>query len=329
MAVVEINTDSSVMENRVPKFSVIVPAYNAEKYLERCLNSLAIQTFNNFEIIFINDGSIDKTIELVQRFKGLHPKIPIHIFSQNNRGVSSARNTGVSKAVGEWVLFLDADDELPNNALETYSKFITPNLDMLIGGYVVSNINREITYSIPERVEMQLDREAAIKLMYTPVFYRYLGYIASKCYRLSNIKKWKLAFNPNIYFNEDRLFTTRYLCKSDKVLFFTSPVYNYFEHAESAMASLQEQFNPKFITDLKGFVEMKKSIRKSKGSKELLKLADQGILSSYQRIKGQLNSYHKNTIYCLLYLQALLLNGLGLCKYVQFLSGVLFAKVSK
>lgn len=310
-----------------PKVSVIVPAYNAEKYLERCLNSIAIQTMPDFECIIVNDGSTDKTREIADYHA--NSDLRIRTFHQDNGGVSSARNYGLSRAIGEWIIFLDADDELPNDALETYSKFFSPDYDMLIGGYVVSNTRGEITYSVADRLEMQLDRNSAIKLMYEPLIYRYLGYIAGKCYRRSNIKKWELSFCTDIYFNEDRLFTTQYLCNSKKIFFFTKPVYNYYEHSESAMASLQKQFNPKFITDLKAFVEMKKTIGLSNCSKESLALANQGILRSYRTIKTQMHSFEINSLGLFFQLQKLLFKGLGLCRYFKFLMEVIFTKLGR
>lgn len=316
------------MGNTGPKVSVIVPAYNAENFVERCLKSLFFQTFQDFEIILINDGSTDKTLYIAQQFKNQHT-IPFYIYSQNNKGVSSARNFGLSKATGEWIVFLDADDVLPNDALEEFSKHCADDVDMIIGGYEVRNSGGETTYCIPERTKMKLCRNSAIKLMYEPLFYRYLGYIAGKCYRRSNIIKWGLLFCTNIFFNEDRLFTTQYLCNCQNILFFTKPVYFYYEHPASVMSSFQEQFNPKFMTDLKGFVEMKKSIQRANESAELLALADQGILWSYKRIKEQLNIFHENNTKRIIYLHKLLISGFGFCKYVQFMARVFLYKTTR
>lgn len=315
------------MENAVPKVSIIVPAYNAEKYLERCLDSVAAQTMPDFECIIVDDGSTDKTREIADYHA--NSDLRIRTFHQDNGGVSSARNYGLSKAIGEWIIFLDADDELPNIALEEFSKYWTDNIDLVIGGYEVRNVVGETIYSISERTEIVLNRDSALKLMYEPLFYRYLGYLHGKCFRRSSIVNWKVMFNARIFFNEDRLFTTQYLCKSKKVVFFTKPVYNYYEHSESAMASLQKQFNPKFITDLKAFVEMKKTIGLSNCSKECLALANQGILISYRTIKTQMHSFEINSLGLFFQLQKLLFKGLGLCRYFKFLMEVIFTKLGR
>ena len=98
-------------------FSIIIPAYNAEKYIELCLDSISKQSFNDYELIIINDGSTDHTFNICNRF-ALNKK-QIHLINKENAGVSVARNVGLQQAEGEYVLFVDADDILYPNALST------------------------------------------------------------------------------------------------------------------------------------------------------------------------------------------------------------------
>jgi len=90
----------------MPKISVIIPAYNAEKTIRETIESVCKQTFSDFELIIINDGSKDKTLEIAQSIKDKR----IKVFCYENRGLSTARNRGISKANGEYIAFLDADD---------------------------------------------------------------------------------------------------------------------------------------------------------------------------------------------------------------------------
>ncbi|MGP1625027.1 glycosyltransferase family 2 protein [Prevotella koreensis] len=99
-----------------PKISVIIPLYNKEKIVERSVNSVLSQSFKNFELIIVDDGSTDNSFEIVNNIKDDR----IRLMRQENGGPSKARNTGAKRACGEWIVFLDADDELLPSALEVF-----------------------------------------------------------------------------------------------------------------------------------------------------------------------------------------------------------------
>lgn len=107
-------------------FSVIIPLYNKESQIKKTLESVLNQTFKDFEIVIVNDGSIDKSIEVVESFDDNR----IRIINQNNSGVSQARNRGIIEANRKWIAFLDADDLWKPNKLEKYSKIINDNIDL-------------------------------------------------------------------------------------------------------------------------------------------------------------------------------------------------------
>lgn len=100
------------------KISVIVPVFNAEKYLKMCLNSLVSQTLKNIEIICIDDGSTDNSLAILDKFKSKDDRIKI--IKQKNYGVSMARNNGISEAQGEYIGFVDADDWVDKDFLKNY-----------------------------------------------------------------------------------------------------------------------------------------------------------------------------------------------------------------
>ena len=100
----------------MPKVSIVVPVYNAEPYLDNCIQSLVNQTVSDFEIILVNDGSKDRSKDIIDSWKKKDCRIIC--VNQENQGVTKARKNGVNAASGEWVTFVDADDELPSNALE-------------------------------------------------------------------------------------------------------------------------------------------------------------------------------------------------------------------
>ena len=97
------------------KVSVIVPVYNAEKYLEKCVNSIVNQTYKNLEIILINDGSKDNSLALCKKFNA---DARVVVIDQENRGAAGARNSGISVATGDYISFVDADDWVENSFIE-------------------------------------------------------------------------------------------------------------------------------------------------------------------------------------------------------------------
>ncbi len=126
------------MENRF-LVSIIMPAYNAEKYIAEAIESVIDQTYKNWELIIINDGSIDKTEEII---KSYDDKRVIYL-KQNNKGVSSARNRGLELAKGEYITFLDADDMLPSKSLKKRVAYMknNPTVDLVDGKIVLKDEN--------------------------------------------------------------------------------------------------------------------------------------------------------------------------------------------
>lgn len=115
-----------------PCFSVIIPAYCMERYLDRCLESLMTQTFSDFEIVLIDDGSTDSTPEICEDWA--RKDCRIQAFHTENRGLSAARNEGFRLSCGEWVIFVDADDELEPEALDSFSK-VLEGVDLVAFGW--------------------------------------------------------------------------------------------------------------------------------------------------------------------------------------------------
>ena len=110
------------------KFSIIVPVYNVEKYLKRCLESIVKQTYNNYEVIVVCDKSSDNSEIIADKFINKYKWTKIY---EENTGLSKARNLGLAKARGEYILFLDGDDYFENNLLETLNNNLSESPDIL------------------------------------------------------------------------------------------------------------------------------------------------------------------------------------------------------
>lgn len=106
------------------KFSIIVPVYNVENYIEKCLESIMKQTYKDYEVIVVNDGTKDNSMDIVKKY-------PVKIIEQENQGLSVARNTGVKHAKGEYIIFLDSDDYIEENLLEEISKSLNNKPDVV------------------------------------------------------------------------------------------------------------------------------------------------------------------------------------------------------
>lgn len=271
-----------------PEISIILPAYNCEKYVDACIASILYESFSDFEIIAVDDGSIDSTLSILNEWAQKDGRVKV--FHKGNGGVSSARNYGLSKASGEYICFVDSDDELPEGALEKLMARTAPGIDFVMGGYEMFDESGVLTYSIEERVESTLSREDAVKQMYKPDYYIYWGFICSKLYKRSIIEKNNLRFDEDIKFNEDRLFTIRYLASQlGNALMFTEPVYKYILRGTSVMSSITNaKFNPLVETEFTASVRMKNIIKKTFRSPELTDFAYKGILTSYSTIHDRM-----------------------------------------
>lgn len=126
----------------MPKISVIIPVYNTEKYLEKCLNSILKQIMQDFEIIVVNDGSTDDSAKILRQFELQYPD-KIKYFEKQNGGVSDARNFGVKKAIGEYLCFVDSDDYIDENLFENLEKYINQNAEIIKYKCIKVNENYE------------------------------------------------------------------------------------------------------------------------------------------------------------------------------------------
>lgn len=199
------------------KISIVIPAYNAEKTIERCINSVFRQTYSDIELIVINDGSNDKTDELIQKL--VVNRQGCAYVSQVNRGVSMARNIGIESATGEYILFLDSDDYIPDEFCERLHnlliRFGEKSLCMSCmhwvdeAGHELKRncYSKEEDISIIERKNiLELDK---FGLLNAPV---------NKLYSLGIIRKYGVRFDANLTIAEDLLFNIKYIekMKSDE-----------------------------------------------------------------------------------------------------------------
>ena len=273
-----------------PQLSIIVPVYNVEKYLARCIDSILNQSFTDFELLLIDDGSKDNSGSICDAYAEKDSRI--RVFHKENGGVSSARNVGLDNAKGEWIYFVDSDDELISGALESVSQSFDKTVDAILTGYVECDENGFTTYSSKLESEDSLSIDRAVAALYDSSFLgmKYLGYPWTWVVRNTIIQKLRLRFDESISVKEDTLFVAEYLCSCQNgVGFVSQPVYKYYQRVNSVMGSLVNSYNPKYLTSFDAVVKMHQVIRRRfPDDIELMKSAKTAILNRIYMIKGNM-----------------------------------------
>lgn len=210
-----------------PVVSIITPVYNAEKYLETCLKSILSQSFKEFEVILINDGSKDKSKEICNIYAQSDKRIKV--FHIKNSGAGKARNKGLDLAKGKYIFFVDADDWLEDNALESHLKYIT-KYDMVIGCsnncYFDSDkfIYSKVEYYYPASI---FDTKEKVRNMYVDIAVNSVSHAPhNKMYKKEIIDKYSIRF-PDYKKYEDLTFNNEYIDKINSLVILEKNVYNY------------------------------------------------------------------------------------------------------
>ncbi len=213
------------------KISVIVPVYNVEKYLPRCLDSLINQKFDDFEILLINDGSTDNSLEICQRYQQIAFNL-IKVYSKDNGGLSDARNYGLDKCDSDYVAFVDSDDWVDLDMLNhMYTCAITTNADMVVcdmeyhfeEGIIKSSSGGEFdVVKVEDSLDMMMINNSACNKLYR--------------YRLFD----NIRF-PKGFWYEDMATVPILILKSCLIAKVNEPLYKYYQRKGSIMHSVNEK----------------------------------------------------------------------------------------
>lgn len=201
-----------------PKISVIVPVYNEENYLDKCIQSILNQSFTDFELLLINDGSSDSSATICDGYTVKDNRV--RVFHKENGGVSLARNLGLEHATGEWITFVDGDDYISEkyfNPILDYNNqdFILLSREKFRNGQTTSSVNFE-----PQRMNF----ESFIKKY---KIHPYYSLIAGKIYKNSIIKSKGIFFEPNMKYGEDTIFNIQYLFHCENIAVTNRSIYFY------------------------------------------------------------------------------------------------------
>lgn len=209
-----------------PTISIIIPIYNAEAFITRAINSCRNQSYKDFELILVNDGSCDNSLQVMRDYAAIDNRL--HVVDIPNSGVVKAREYGVNAARGEFLLFMDADDELDNDALQTLTDVIAPDVDMVIGDInqiEVDGSSSIIKYGNKECVTGQEHFDWIVR--------EHVGFLWGKLIRKSLVDGIKVM-PYGVKFCEDYLQMIQISFSARKVVHVGRVTYNYIQHDESA-----------------------------------------------------------------------------------------------
>lgn len=214
-----------------PLISVIIPVYNVELFLEQCLESILQQTYSNIEVICVDDGSTDKSLDICQKYKERDNRV--FVIHKNNQGVSSARNTGVDFAHGQYIIFVDADDYLDKNALRILISYhngegnliVALNYDRVSAEARYNNYSADIT----EKKYKHFGKAQILNLVSTRRGWYIWGMLIPR--RL--IGDFYLKFPEHIHNLEDAAWIGMTLCYVKDIVYIENKLYHYRENPVS------------------------------------------------------------------------------------------------
>ena len=247
----------------MPKVSIIVPIFNEEKYIEGCIESILKSTYQDFELILVDDGSNDNSVNLCEDFARNNKNI--FVYKLNRGGVSRARNYGVTKARGEYIWFVDGDDKVYPEALEFLMEGIEEKeCDLVIGKY---NSNRKNIQS--EKVGIYNITDYIAEFCCETGYYYHV--LWNKLYKRSIIQDNQLRFKEHYSFAEDNIFNCDYLPYCKKVNYIDKKVYFYSDkNSYNKSVEISEEKEQNIINVLmESFRKKRELIKKNGLNKEI------------------------------------------------------------
>ena len=208
------------MENNLPLVSIVMPSYNAEKTIGRAIESVLNQTYKNIELVIVNDGSVDGTLERIREYDDVR----INVVSQPNGGLSNARNTGINHAIGDYLTFIDSDDWYEDTFIEKHLYSSLQNeAQLTVCGMIFHKVqNSQYSKVYDQKFDSFFDNEEFLSVFESGI----MNSTCDKMYELQTIKNNGLLFK-NISILEDLEFNLRYIERIKRICFIPIHLYHY------------------------------------------------------------------------------------------------------
>lgn len=219
--------------NKNPKISIIVPVYNVQDYLKKCLESILSQTFKDYELILINDGSVDQSLNICKLYRDRDPRVKV--ISQKNMGLSAARNTGIMHARGEYICFIDSDDFIEEKYIQLlFEQMLRSDSDIVMCEFFLTKATGEkisqVKFNEPNNIVELTGKQV-------------LNYIVSPQY-IANVVAWNKLYKSSVFskleysvgrFYEDEFIAFPLFFNAKKIEIIRVPLYNYVQRENSIM----------------------------------------------------------------------------------------------
>lgn len=249
---------------KLPCISIVIPAYNAGKYIEKCLQSIIYQNYKDIEIIIVNDGSTDNTREICEKFVNQDSRIKL--INTENKGAGSARNTGIDAAKGEYISFIDSDDYIcPNYYSRMYEMIKAGDADIVEGHYKRVSGYDEDVFTNTGNVQEYTNIEKLL-ILYGDDEVEYINsvIVTNKLYRSSLFKEVRFPVNRII---DDEFIIYKLIYNSKKIISTSDIMYAYVQSEESVMRA---SFKEKRVKDTLDVYDEVYEFFKDKGNDKLI-----------------------------------------------------------
>ena len=214
--------------------SIIVPVYKSELYIRDCIRSVQSQTYTNWELILVDDGSPDRSGAICDEYASIDDRI--QVIHKENAGVAEARNTALNYVTGEYITFLDSDDDIPNNTLQLYIDEFqkSDDIDMVIGGFKrIYTENGEENFHHCSNPSVEYKQSNILKKLDDECCW-------NECLKASLIGN--LRFQKEIRWNEDHLFNYDCITRAKAISFISDNVYNYYIRNVESLSNVKDPF---------------------------------------------------------------------------------------
>ncbi len=304
-----------------PKISIIVPVFNAISYLNSCLESIRVQTFQDFEVLLVDDGSTDGTIQIIEKFRAEDYRF--RAYHQEHRGVSSARNLGLRYAAGEYLCFVDADDQIAPTYIADLYQAIGEADSSMCGFKKRDSLSHEDCVVVPSNKIETLEENLSEFYASGPTDWQ--RYLWNRMFKRTIIQQNNLRFKEDIYYKEDGLFLVQYLCASnglvrcvDKVLYF------YNRNPYGAMGKVSYSFDERVITNLMAHQLIMKEIRHKGVSDVVLSMATQQAKAACNWILRMMFKSKSIHLFLLIRIERIMVSILGFRDYICWRASQVF-----